>query len=158
MPAGNLTFTAVFDTYYLCPDCGEEFFGDEIEEHIAYENQKVPVVTISRNPGSTSLSYGDSIKLTATVADAPEGTKIYWYVDGNKKGEGESFTYTPEGNVEITVKLVDTNGNPLKDSDGNEISDSENVNVKNGFFQKLIAFFKKLFGLTKTIIQAYGRV
>ena len=158
MPAGNLTFTAVFDTYYLCPDCGEEFFGDEIEEHIAYENQKVPVVTINRNPGSTSLSYGDSIKLTATVADAPEGAKIYWYVDGNKKGEGESFTYTPEGNVEITVKLVDTNGNPLKDSDGNEISDSENVNVKNGFFQKLIAFFKKLFGLTKTIIQAYGRV
>ena len=158
MPAGNLTFTAVFDTYYLCPDCGEEFFGDEIEEHIAYENQKVPVVTINRNPGSTSLSYGDSIKLTATVADAPEGAKIYWYVDGNKKGEGESFTYTPEGNVEITVKLVDINGNPLKDADGNEISDSENVNVKNGFFQKLIAFFKKLFGLTKTIIQAYSRV
>ncbi len=158
MPAENLTFTAVFDRYYHCPDCGNDFFGNDIETHIAAEKRMKATVTIRNNPDSTSLAYGDSIKLTADVTDKPADAKIVWYVNGEKKGEGETFTYTPDGNVEITVKLVDANGNALKNSGGNEISDFENVNVKNGFFQKIIAFFKKLFGLTKTIVQSYNRV
>lgn len=155
MPAEGLTFTALFEKTYTCPNCGEEFLSDEIDAHIAAEKRMKATVEIRKNPGSTSLAYGDSIELTAIVTDKPEDVKIVWYVNGAKKGEGETFIYTPDGNVEITVKLVDANGNALKDSSGNEIADSEKINVNAGFFQKIIAFFKKLFGLTKTVIQAY---
>ena len=60
----------------------------------------------------------------------------------------------PQNSVTVTVKLVDENGNVIV-INGSEIGDTEEIKVNNGFFQKIIAFFKKLFGLTKTISQAF---
>ena len=42
------------------------------------------------------------------------------------------------------VVLVDANDNPIAPED------TQDMTSKAGFFQKIIAFFKKLFGLTKT--------
>ena len=65
------------------------------------------------------------------------------------------FEVSPEsGSVEVAAKLVDSNGNILNDKNGNEISDSQKVSVNSGFFQKLISFFKNLFGINRTVIQA----
>ncbi len=76
-----------------------------------------------------------------------------------KKGEGEVFNVSFEsGTKTIEVKLVDENGIVYKDADGNEVSDSEKVTVKAGFFQKLISFFKNLFGSNRTVIQAFRTV
>lgn len=42
------------------------------------------------------------------------------------------------------------------DADGNTVSaDEQTMTSKAGFFQKIIAFFKKLFGLTKTISNVF---
>lgn len=42
------------------------------------------------------------------------------------------------------------------DEKGNEIgSDTQTMTSKAGFFQKIIAFFKKLFGMTKVIPEAF---
>lgn len=59
---------------------------------------------------------------------------------------------TPQksGSVTVTMKLVDANGNTLKNLAGEELISEQNLISKAGFFQKIIAFFKKLFGLTKT--------
>ena len=112
-------------------------------------------VRIKNNPGSKTINYGESIKLTATVTNKPDNARKYWYVDGDFMGMGEVFEFGFSGGTKIiTVKLVDSNENVLKDVNGNEISDSENVTVKAGFFQKLIAFFKKLFGISQTVVQS----
>ena len=49
------------------------------------------------------------------------------------------------------------NGKILTDANGNEISESEDVTVKAGFFQKLISFFKNLFGANRIITQAFKK-
>lgn len=158
MPAENLTFTANFEkNRYICPDCGNEFDDEGLyNEHLAYELSKKNIrVSIKNNPKSKTIKYGETLKLTAvTSAALPEGTSIEWYVDGKKKDKGEIFRVTFEsGTKTVTVKIVDENGKALKDADGNEISASEDVTVKAGFFQKLISFFKNLFGADREIVQ-----
>ncbi len=158
MPANDMTFTAVFDkNSYICGDCGEEFdYETEYNEHIAYEQAKKNVrISIKNNPGTAEIKFGETIRLTAVPTANIEGTKIFWYVDGEKQGEGESFSLTFEsGTKTVTVKIVDENENPLKDADGNEISDEQNVSVNSSIWQKIVSFFKNLFRMDRTVIQS----
>lgn len=108
---------------------------------------------IRNNPGTKTINYGETLRLTAEITRRPENSTVWWYVDGNKSGEGETFEISPSGKVSITAKLVDSNGTIIKDGDGNEISDSQTVSVKSGFFQKIISFFKNLFGINRTVVQ-----
>ncbi len=158
MPAYDITFTAVFDkNSYTCADCGD-VFDDETEynEHIAYEQAKKNVrISIKNNPGTAKIKFGETIKLTAVTTANIEGTKIFWYVDGEKQGEGESFSLTFEsGTKTVSVRIVDENGNPLKDASGNEISDEQQVNVNSCFWQKIVSFFKNLFRMNRTVVQS----
>ena len=117
-------------------------------------------VKIKNNSKNRTINYGETLKLTALAEktdNLPEDVKICWYVDGVLKGEGETFEFRKEsGNAEITVKLVDGEDNVLVNAKGEEISDSQNVTVKAGFFQKLISFFKNLFGISRIVEQAFG--
>lgn len=158
MPAENLTFTANFEkNKYFCPDCGAEFDDEALfNEHLEYELSKKNIrISIKNNPKSKTIKYGETLKLTAiTSAVLPKGTEIKWFVDGAEKGEGEIFRVTFEsGTKTVTAKIVDESGKALKDTDGNEISAYEEVTVKAGFFQKLISFFKNLFGANREIVQ-----
>ncbi|MBQ3006387.1 MAG: leucine-rich repeat protein [Clostridia bacterium] len=156
MPEYDLTFTAVFEKSYTCPDCGDEILGeDAINEHIAAEARMKATIKIQNNSGSKTINYGETLRLTAITTNMPADAKIYWYIDGEKKGEGEIFNVRFEsGTKTVEVKLVDTNGNAIKNASGNEIFDSESVTVKGGFFQKIISFFKNLFGMNRTVVQA----
>lgn len=112
-------------------------------------------VKIKNNPGSRTINYGETLRLTAEAANLPDGAKLYWYVNGDKKGEGTTFEVSPSsGSVEVKVKVVDKNGS---DFSGGEISDSQKVSVNSGFFQKIISFFKNLFGMNRTVIQRLFR-
>lgn len=156
MPAYDLTFTAVFEKSYICPDCGNEIIGeDAINEHIASESRIKATVKIKNNSGSKTINYGETLRLTAITTDLPADAKIYWYVNGNKAGEGETFDVTlSKGSVEVTVKIVDVNGTALKDKNSNEISDTEKVSVNSSIWQKIVSFFKNLFGFDRTVVQS----
>ncbi len=115
--------------------------------------EAAPTVSIKNNNGAKTINYGDILRLTANTSNIPADAKIFWYVDGVKRGEGTTFEVSPEsGSVDVTVKVVDASGNDYADS---EISDSQKVTVKSGFFQKLINFFKNLFGISRIISQAF---
>ncbi len=109
---------------------------------------------IKNNPGTKTINYGETLRLTAEISDRPENSMVWWYVDGVKISEGEVFeTAALTGNINITAKLVDVDGLPVINSQGIEVSDTENVTVKSGFLQKLISFFKYLFRLNRTVVQ-----
>jgi len=111
-------------------------------------------IKIKNNNGSKTINYGETLKLTATVTDKPANSKIYWYVDGFIAGEGEVFNINFEkGTKIVTVKLVDENGVVYQNASGDEIADSETVTINSGFFQKIISFFKNLFGINRTVVQ-----
>ncbi len=118
----------------------------------------IATLKIRNNPGTKTINYGDILRLTAETANQPDNTYIWWYVDGTKKGEGNTFEVSPEsGSVEVTAKLVDANGNVVIDKNGNEVYDSQTVTVKSGFFQKLISFFKNLFVINRSIVQFFAK-
>ena len=63
-----------------------------------------------------------------------------------------------KGSATIAAKVVDKNGNPVKDANGNEITASQSLTSKAGFFQKLVAFFKKLFGSNMVIPSSLNKL
>lgn len=118
-------------------------------------------------PSTDTLKYGEKLVLHINTANLPDGASVKWTTsDGNNlKISNENaacdkhsncVTCTVEsvgnGSAEITGTVVDKNGKPII-QDGKEIEVSYKMNSKAGFFQKIIAFFKKLFGLLKTYSQ-----
>ena len=134
MPDQDMTFTAVF-------------------ERIA-----VPTKISINTPSVTTVSYGFTLNLHANVTDLPEGARIVWSMDGSgfelipsADGMTCGVKSVSKGSATITAKVVDKNGNAVKDANGNEITASQQLTSKAGFFQKLAAFFKKLFGSNMVI-------
>ncbi len=124
--------------------------------------EKVPEIIstlkIKNNNGAKTINFGETLRLTAETTNQPENTLVWWYVNGIKSGKGNTFEVAPKnGSVLVTAKLVNADETVVKDIDGNEISDSQIVTSKSGFFQKLISFFKNLFGLNRTVIQSLMR-
>ena len=108
-----------------------------------------------RTPSTTSITYGDSIVLHADVENLPEGAKIVWTADNGNftytaSADGSTCTVSPSanGDTTFTATVVDANGNEIG-------SDTQSMTSKAGFFQKIIAFFKNLFGLTKVIPEVF---
>ncbi len=122
------------------------------------QNVGLKVVNIGfdiRTPSTTSITYGDSIVLHADVENLPEGAKIVWSADNSNftytaSADGTTCTVSPSanGDTTFTATVVDANGNEIS-------SDTQAMTSKAGFFQKIIAFFKGLFGLTKIIPEAF---
>ena len=114
----------------------------------------LPEISIKNNTGTKTISYGETLRLSAETKNTTSDMRIFWYVDGVKLGEGTTIDVSPESGVTVTAKLVDKNGEALTDAGGKEISDSQTVKVRSGFLQKLISFFKNLFGISRIVIQS----
>lgn len=140
-------------------------WNDEIPEKMHAKNLVFnailePTFKISiRTPSVTTINYGDSIILHADVeGELPDGARIVWSTTNSygiftiveTSEDGKSCTVTPNssGEVVFDVKVIDENGKTVA-------LDTLNMTAKAGFFQKLAAFFKKLFGLTKVIPEAF---
>ena len=111
-----------------------------------------------KSPSTTTVSYGFTLNLHANVTDLPEGARVVWSMDGSgfelipsADGMTCGVKSVSKGSATITAKVVDKNGNAVKDANGNEITASQQLTSKAGFFQKLAAFFKKLFGSNMVI-------
>lgn len=139
MPAYNLMFTAVF-----------EKISSPI---IPSEPLKTDII---KQPTQTTINYGDSIILhIVDTAMIPAGGKVEWHPSNNNfshfvSSDGITCTITPnkKGDTIFTATIYDMEGNVVS-------TDEQVMTSKAGFFDKIIAFFKKLFGLTKTIPQIY---
>ncbi len=136
---------------------GEIGSGAKAEFTIINGTAQDTAVTI-KNPSTTSINYGDSIILHADVA-LPAGAKVVWEASNDNfsysvSADGKTCTISPEssGNTTFTAYVIDANGNRISEPDTQEMTSNA------GFFQKIIAFFKKLFGLTKTIPQIFNGI
>lgn len=150
------TVTAVSEgTAMLIITSNDGFYTDTVEITVKEkEPDIIAKLKIKNNTGEKTIDYGETLRLNAEITDKPENTSVWWYVNGNRSGEGETFDISlSSGSVNVTAKLVDTNGVSVTDKDGNEISDCETVSVNDGFFKRIISFFKNLFGINRTVVQ-----
>ncbi len=120
-----------------------------------------PVVNvIIKNPSVTTINYGDSITLHADFEGTlPEGAKIVWEPSNDNfsyevSADGKAYKISPasSGDTTFTARVVDADGKLLAEPD------TQTMTSKAGFFLKLIAFIKGIFGLTKDIPQVFKAV
>ena len=141
-----------------------EFKTDHFSYYAVVEEAKPCKLTIN-TPSVTTVSYGFTLNLHANVTDLPEGARIVWSMDGSgfelipsADGMTCGVKSVSKGSATITAKVVDKNGNAVKDANGNEITASQQLTSKAGFFQKLAAFFKKLFGSNMVIPSSLNKL
>ncbi len=112
----------------------------------------IDVMVQIRTPSTTTIKYGDAIILHADISGAiPNDAKIVWEASNNNfdmtvSANGQTCQITPKasGTTVFTVKIVESDGTFIS-------SDTQEMISKAGFFSKIIAFFKKLFGSNKII-------
>ncbi|MBR6620295.1 MAG: leucine-rich repeat domain-containing protein [Clostridia bacterium] len=115
-----------------------------------------------KQPSVTTINYGDTLILHADLGETalPEGYAIEWLVEGtgvniNPSEDGLTCEVTSiqKGDVTVTARIVDGNGEAITDANGNEISASQQLKSNVTFWQKIVSFFKNLFGISRMILQ-----
>ncbi len=126
MPAENLTFTAVF------------------------EKNSNPIIKIHNYTSSRTVDYRTTITFSADEVKNPvSGAQIHWFIDGQDKGASDTYT-VKEAKKDFTVQAK-----YVKDGKVLAQSEIETVKVNTGFFAKLKAFFRSLFGKLPKVVQTY---
>lgn len=141
-----------------CTDCGATVEEAEIDK-LSQNGYNNVVLKIKNKPSAITLKYGETLRVTAETMNIPAGCELEWSVSGEgvviTKTEGDvcEIQVTSSGTAMLTVTVVGENGEAIRNGAGEKISDSQTVTAKAGIIQKIIAFFKKLFGLNKVIVQ-----
>ena len=126
MPAKDLTFTAVFEK---TPD---------------------PIIKIHNYTSSRTVDYRTTITFSTDQVQNPvDGASIHWFSNGQDKGVTDTYT-EKEAKANFTVQAK-----YMKGSEVLAESEIETVNVKTGFFARLKAFFRALFGSLPKVVQEY---
>ncbi len=103
-------------------------------------------IEIRNYKNSVSVSYRTTCTFTYT-GSLPSGTTVQWYINGQNRGTGNSVTVS-QAKSDFTVKCVAVNNGKIIAE-----SQTQTVHVDTGFFAKLVAWFKSLFGSLPTYNQ-----
>ncbi len=128
---------------YKCTDCGN------------VKTETLEKLSVIREPKTKSVNCKDGVLIRPNFAVIPEGATVEWTAsngcfnvsvdaEGNLKAISNS-----SGDTTFTAKVKLEDGTYMTDMYGNEVVSTTTVKSNAGFFQKLIGFFKGLFGLTK---------
>ena len=110
---------------------------------------KLPAIKIKNYTSSRTVDYKTTITFTAVVTNPVDGAKVHWFIDGQNKGSGDTYT-VKEATKDFTVQVK-----YMKDGKVLAESDTETVKVNSGFFAKLKAFFQGLFKKLPVVVQEY---
>lgn len=109
-------------------------------------------------PSTMTINYGSTIVLHSNIKDMPDGAVAEW----SFKGKGVEISPSPDGSscyvrsvgsgtAYITVRAVYDDGSAVQNIDGKEAYATQKIISRDGAWQRLIAFFKRLFGISTVI-------
>lgn len=137
-----------------CLECGkilEEALIEKTEKPIEPDDSCKAVLEIKNINDNINLDYSETLNVEVVVSDMPEGSRVEWSVSGEgvKISKHDSdfcmIESVSDGVSKLTATLVDANGEAIRNSEGEKISDSVSVISNAGLWQRIVAFFKKLF-------------
>lgn len=113
-------------------------------------NSPDPVIRIHNYAASRTIDYRTTITFSADEIQNPvPDAQIYWFINGQHKGTGNAYTeYDTRNDFTVQAKY-------LKDGIVLAESETETVKVNTGFFARLKAFFRALFGRLPNVVQEY---
>ena len=106
---------------------------------------------------SQTVDYKANVTVTATATGVPTGYVLAIYEGNSLRAQGNSTSVSyavgqMTAEKTFTVKVIEPSTKAVqKDNSGAELNKNCEVKVKTGFFDKLIAFFKGLFGLLPNV-------
>ena len=137
---------------YICSDtadCYAKTYAEEngIEFRICTNHD--PSVAIRDFVPEKTVGYRETLTFAADVTNAVDGAEVHWFINGEDAGTGETYT-TTEVTKDFTVQAK-----YMKDGAVLAESETETVNVKSGFVDRLVAFFRILFGKLLALFRKY---
>ena len=110
-----------------------------------------PAVAIHSFTANKTIDYRTTITFSCDPVQNPvSGASVHWFINNQDKGASDTYT-EKEAKANFTVQAK-----YIKDGKILAESETEMVNVKTGFFARLKAFFRALFGrLPKEVQEAY---
>ncbi|MCR4615329.1 MAG: InlB B-repeat-containing protein [Clostridiales bacterium] len=103
---------------------------------------------ISGYKSSIKVDYKTTVTFSYIAEKLPEDAEVHWFIGGKDMGTGGTYTVKKaKKNYTVQLKALDKKGEVIAESE------VETVNVKQGFFAKLVAFFRSIFGLLPKITQ-----
>jgi len=101
--------------------------------------------------GTKSIDYRTKVTIKATATNLDPAYHLVLVINGTEyEGNNKEVSHNCgeiSGDISYFVKVVDASGTVQKDANGAELKkDGGKITCNAGFFQKLIAFFKGLFG------------
>ena len=126
---------------HTCKNCGDSYKDTYTEP--------LPTVEIRNFVAEKKVDYRATVTFTASVKNPVDGAAIHWFVDGKDVGTGDSYTVKEAKKSYTLVAKYMQDGAVLAESE------IETVTVKNGFFDKLKAFFRALFKKLPVLAQAF---
>ncbi|MBR4766320.1 MAG: hypothetical protein IK085_06115, partial [Clostridia bacterium] len=112
-------------------------------------------IALSKDGIKDTVEYKEDQTFKADAKDLPEGAEIHWFVNGEDVGTGSSYTVEdPTEDYTVQAKVIDKDDKVLAESE------TQKVHVKNGFFDRIKAFFVELIEkiLGKAIISFFSSV
>lgn len=138
----------------ICSDT-ENCYAKEYADNQNYKFEScngnhVEYKTTIYSPSTREIQYGDSIMLHIDTSLVPEGGFVVWTADNDNFSfsvdTGSTCIITPykSGTTIFTATIFNADGSRV-------FVDELEMTSKAGFFDKILAFFRKIFGLTKVI-------
>ena len=104
----------------------------------------------------TTVDYRSKVTVVASASYVPNGYFVALYDGDTQLAKGDSKTVRYKvgemrANKALTARIVDASGIVQKDSSGNALAANIEIKVNAGFFKKLAAFFKGIFGFLPNV-------
>lgn len=104
-----------------------------------------------------TVDYKSKVTIKATATEIPSGYYLAIFVNDKQVAKGNNTEVTYEAgqitsDINYTVKVIDAKDNVQSDGKGKELSKDSKVTCNSGFFKKIIAFFKGLFGKLPSVV------
>lgn len=126
--------------------------GDEVKQSKAVlaENAEFKI----REPSTKTLNYGQTLVLTTESKNMPQGSYTEWVIP-NKLAviKNDWIPITADKTCEeLVIAIASTaDDETIVNAEGDHAIDYITIECKSNFFLKLIAFFKKLFGISMVL-------
>ncbi|MBR5561762.1 MAG: leucine-rich repeat domain-containing protein [Clostridia bacterium] len=151
--SGNENLTSAWIHYNSAGSSEDD--SDETPNNNPVYDPSLKDESVVPTPSESTISYGDAIVLHVDPSKIPEGGRVEWHASNRNfeyivSEDKTTCTITPSSKGDTTFTAL------IYDAEGNVVSaDEQTMTSKAGFFDKFVAFFKKLFGLTKVIPQIF---
>ena len=143
----------VFDGWYVgsVKISGSETYSFPVTQDVSFTAKFIQgaSVVIRNYTAEKKVDYRATITFTADVRNPVSGAEVQWFVDGKSVGTGAQYT------VREATKNVNVQAKYMQGTKTLAESEIETVKVASGFFARLKAFFRALFGRLPVVVQEY---